>query len=146
MLILLLININHLWKVRLPRPSNLRKKLKDNKRITKKSSFRSPKMLKMKRKILRARMNKTRSRLMRCLLSPRPSCSWLRISCRILVLTLILLTGNIRTRILNSYLLRKKRRPCRLKSTRKRLILRKETSWSVIKRRTSTSSRRRPRS
>jgi len=75
MLTLLLININHLWKVRLPRPSNLRKKLKDNKKITKKSSSKSPKMLKMKRKILRARMNKTRSRLMRCLLSPRPSCS-----------------------------------------------------------------------
>jgi len=75
MLILLLININHLWKVRLPRLSNLRKKLKDNKKITKKSSSKSPKMLKMKRKILRARMNKTRSRLMRCLLSPRPSCS-----------------------------------------------------------------------
>jgi len=141
-----LISINHWWKVKLPRLSNWRKKLKDNKRITKKSSFRLHKMLKMNKKILRARTNKTRNRLTKCLLNPKQSYSWLRISSKILALTLISFRDRSRTRTLKSNLHWKKRRLCRLKLTKKRLILKKEISWLVTKRKIFTNSRKRPRS
>ena len=75
-----LINTDLLWKVKLLKLSNLRKKSRDKVRITKKFWIRLNRMLKMKKKILKAKMNKTKSKLVRCHSDQKLSCSLLKIS------------------------------------------------------------------